>query len=293
MMNQANRWRMVLAQQIAASYARNPNAEVVMIAGSVGRGTADRFSDIEIDVYYRRPPTMAERTADVEGCGGVLESMNEDDDEWEEQMSVGGFHAATSTFLISTMERYLQEVIDDAQIAPAAQTRLYSLLHAVPVKSEQLSQRWRVKAEQYPVELTYAMLQENLPFNGFWYAEEMLAARDDRLLLYKIFVGIGRQLIHALLGLNRQYLSTPEALKWMDETIAAMSLKPPDLSARIKGAFSVEPVAGVSILKTLIDETMTLVEAHLPEFDTAPYRAKFEQRRPVWDAPPTGLVLPN
>jgi hypothetical protein len=81
----ASRW--ALAERIAASYGANPNARVVMIAGSVGRGSADLYSDVEVDVYYAEPPTTHERIAAVEGCGGIVELLAEDDDEWEERMS--------------------------------------------------------------------------------------------------------------------------------------------------------------------------------------------------------------
>lgn len=289
-MNSATAWRLALARKIAASYARNPNARVVMIAGSVGRGRADRYSDIEVDVYYERPPTEAERIAGVEGCGGVVDKFDEDEDEWEEQMFLGGFHAATSTFLTSTMERYLAEVVDQHQIAPSAQTRLYSLQHALPVKGEAQIEAWRAKAAAYPDGLAHAMLREYLPFRGFWYAEEMLAARDDRLLLYDIFVWVERQILGALLGLNRLYMSTPDHMKHMDEMIGEMSLKPAGLSARLKEAFRLEPVQGVQSLKEIITEILALVEQHIPAFDTAPYRANFEKRRQVWDEPPVGVL---
>ena len=103
-MGDATTWRLALAQRIAAAYARQPHALVVMVAGSVGRGRADRYSDIEIDVYYARPTTEQERIAAVEGCGGMVEALTEDDDEWEEQMVLDGFHSATGTFLMSTMQ---------------------------------------------------------------------------------------------------------------------------------------------------------------------------------------------
>lgn len=289
-MNEATRWRYALAQRIAASYARNPNAQVVMIAGSVGRGVADHFSDIEIDVYYAEPPTEAERRAAVEGSGGVLEGLDEDEDEWEEQMNIGGVHAATSTFLIATMERYLHAVVDQAEIAPTFQTRLSSLQRSVTFTGPELVKQWRGKAALYPRELTYAMLHKNLPFTGFWYAEEMFAARNDAIALYEIFVNIERQLIHALLGLNQIYLMTPERIKWMDELIAEMQIKPVDLSVRFKHAFRTEPSAGVRILKNLIEETLSLVETHVPELDTAPYRANIVRQRPAWDAPPASVV---
>lgn len=289
-MNPATTWRLALAQKIAASYAQNPNARVVMIAGSVGRGTADRYSDIEVDVYYEKPPTEAERIAGVEGCSGVVDKFDEDEDEWEEQMFLDGFHAATSTFLISTMERYLAEVVDQYQIAPSAQTRLYSLQHALPVKGETQSQQWLAKAAAYPEGLVHTMLQEYLPFRGFWYAEEMLAARDDLLLLYDIFVRVERQILGALLGLNRLYMSTPDHMKHMDEMIGEMPLKPANLSPRLKQAFRLEPVQGVQSLKEIIAEILGLVEQHVPTFDTTPYQANFGKRRQVWDEPPVRVL---
>jgi len=53
------------------------------------------------------------------------------------------------------------------------------------------------------------VLEKNLRFGRFAYAAEMLAARDDLLALYEIFVETGRQLIAGLLGLNRIYLPRP------------------------------------------------------------------------------------
>jgi hypothetical protein len=285
-MNEASRWRFALAERIAASYARNPKVQVIQVAGSVGRGVADRYSDIEIDVYYSDPPTEAERIAAVTGCDAVVDSLDHDDDEWEEQMLLDGVHAATSTFLVSTMERYLREVVDEAQIAPAAQTRLYSLQHAQPRVGHDLVAQWRAKAANYPHRLTHAMLAANLSFRGFWYAEEMLAARGDVLLLYRSFLQVSQQLIQALHGLNRQYLSTPDGIKWMDETLTAMPIQPANCATRIKAAFRVEPVEGVRILKALVAETLDLVELHAPDFDTATYRANFSRHRQIWDGPP-------
>lgn len=92
-MNEASQWRFALAQQIAKGYAANPKAQVIMVAGSTGRGSADRYSDLEIDVYWSAPPTDAERRAAAEGSGGVLLSLYDyEEDEWAEEISVGGFH---------------------------------------------------------------------------------------------------------------------------------------------------------------------------------------------------------
>lgn len=256
-----------------------------MVAGSVGRGTADRYSDIEIDVYYREAPTEAERVAAVEGCGGSLVALGEDEDEWAEEMSFAGFDAHTSTFLVATMERYLHEVLDDWSTAPAGQTRLFSVLNAVTLKGEEQVERWRARAATYPDGLRNAMLAENLAFEPFRYAGEMHAARGDRLVLYDVLLGAARSLLAALFGLNRIHLPTFDYLKRMNEWVELLAVSPADLSMRLERVFATEPVQAVRSFAELIDETLVLVDRHAPSFDTSPYRAG-PKRRIAWEAPP-------
>src|SRR5260370_23795135 len=253
-MNKASRWRFALAQRIAKAYTANPKAQVVMVAGSTGRGSADRYSDLEIDVYWSAPPTDAERKAAAEGGGGVLLSLYDyDEDEWAEEISFGGFHIGTSTFLVETMERYLTEVLDEYSTASLPQMRLYSLQHAIPLVCTQLVKRWRTRAAAYPEALAHAILREHLVFEGFGYAEEMLAARDDVLALADIFCQVERQVLGALLGLNRLYLPNP-TFKGMDELIAEMRLAPSDLSSRLKHTFRLPPPEGVQQLHSIIED---------------------------------------
>ena len=285
-MNEASQWRFALAQQLAKAYAANPKAQVVMAAGSTGRGSADRYSDLEIDIYWSAPPTDAERRAAVAGGGGILLSLFDyEEDEWAEEISIGGFHIGTSTFLVETMEAYLTEVLHEYSTAPLPQMRLYSLQHAIPLVGAGLVERWRSRAAAYPTALAHAMLREHLVFEGFGYAEEMLATRDDMLALADIFCRVERQVLGALLGLNRLYLPNP-TYKGMDELISEMRFSPPNLSARLKHAFRLPPLEGVQLLHSVIADIFALVEAHMPEFDTRPYREKVRQRRGVWDHAP-------
>jgi hypothetical protein len=284
--NDATSWRDRLAQRIADAYAAEANSVVVMVAGSVGRGVADAYSDIEVDVYYARPPTESERAAAVERSGGTLVRLAEDEDEWEEQISFGGFPAASSTFTVVTMERYLREVVEECRIAPEAQTRLFSMQAGRVVKGEEQAERWRTRAAEYPDGLRQVMLEANLGFERFRYAGEMLAVRDDLLALYDVLVETGRQLLSALLGLNRMYLPAPDVLKGMDETIERLSLAPPNLSARLNEAFRAAPEPAIRRMKELISETLDLVAEHAPAFDTTPYRSERAVRRRPWNEAP-------
>lgn len=285
-MSAASEWRMALGRRIGMSYAANPKARVVMVAGSTGRGTADRYSDLEIDVYWSAAPSDAERAAAVAGAGGTLLDLAPyEEDEWAEEISFGGFHVGTSTFLVETMERYLHTVVDECRTDPLAQMRLYSLLHAQTLVGDDLVAQWRARAAAYPDGLVRAMLAENLAFDGVGYAEEMFAARDDVIMLNDLYVRVARQILGALLGLNRLYLPNP-GFKSLDELIGELRLAPPDLAARLRRVFRAPPQEGVRELHALIAAVFGLVETHVPDFDTAPYRAQVAARRGVWDAAP-------
>ena len=56
-------WRMEVAGRAAQAYAGNGKLAALTAAGSVGAGLADRFSDLELDCYWFRPPTDGERLA--------------------------------------------------------------------------------------------------------------------------------------------------------------------------------------------------------------------------------------
>jgi hypothetical protein len=286
-MNEASRWRLSLAERVGRAYAADPKALVVMVAGSTGRGTADRYSDIEIDVYWSEPPTNDDRRAAVERSGGALlsELLPPEDDEWSEEISLGGFYLHTSTFLVETMERYLRETLEEYSTALNPQMRLSSLLHAQTLVGEDLVARWRERARAYPTGLAEAVVREHLSFGRLGYNGAAFAARDDLLPLYDIFCETEREILWVLMGLNRLYVPTP-SLKQSDEIIAEMLLAPPDLSRRLKDVFRLPPVAAVEALYTICEEVFALVETYLPGVDTTERRGWLTHHRCVWDRPP-------
>jgi hypothetical protein len=48
---------MAVARRAAEAYQGNRNLAAVAVAGSVGAGLADRFSDLELDGYWIGPPS--------------------------------------------------------------------------------------------------------------------------------------------------------------------------------------------------------------------------------------------
>jgi len=65
------RRRIAVAERMAERYAAADGVAAVLLAGSVARGLADARSDVEVDVYWRRAPSDAERQTFHEGRDGM------------------------------------------------------------------------------------------------------------------------------------------------------------------------------------------------------------------------------
>lgn len=270
---------------MAVAYAENSKVRVVIVAGSTGRGTADAYSDLEIDIYYDEPPTEEDRVAAVERCGAKLLSLDHDEIEWEEQMSFDGFPAATSTFLVSTMERFISEVVDDCNPDVEAQMRLYSVQHAVPVVGSELAEQWRQRVANYPDGLVHAMLDGTLGFWRLFRNVDMIVARDDLIALTDGIVDVQKRLLRALFALNRVYLPIPEPIKRLDEVVDELQIKPDRLAARLRGMLRAQGEDAVSQLESLIEEVLDLVGENCKDFDVDSCRDELVRVRKAWESP--------
>lgn len=278
--------RLVLARKLGAGYAANPKAALVLAVGSAGRGTADAYSSLALDVYWREPPTAEERRqAALAGGAEAVEVLPYEDEAWAEAITLQGLRVATSTYLVRTVERYLGQVAVGGDPATRAQMRLSAILHAQFLAgSEALLADWRERAADYPPQLARTMLHQNLSFDGFGGIEDALAARDDVVLLYDTCTRVAQQVLGALLGVNRLYRPNL-GFKHVAELVEEMGDKPPDLLARLKSVYRLPPAEGVAALHSLIADVFDLVDARVPGFDTRPYRERMQQRRPRWPAP--------
>lgn len=88
-------WRLDVASRAARHYAGNSKLAALVVAGSVGAGLADRFSDLELDCYWFTAPGDSDRTGPIDAMNGELEALwdyDEDDEEWSEDYRLGDLH---------------------------------------------------------------------------------------------------------------------------------------------------------------------------------------------------------
>lgn len=273
------RRRRELAANVAGVFAGNPDVAAVLLAGSVPRGLADEFSDVEVDVYWRTPPSDDDRRAVWADNGWPLVATDVDEHEWADSFLVEGVKVDTSQFLVETLDRFIDSAMRDADTEPEYQVRITAIRDGVPLHGAPVIEGWRSRTEPYPDALGQAMVRQGL---DVWprMRLEMLAARDDVLLLRSDVVDVIQGVLSALFGLNRRFAPHPWH-KWLDWETSLFGVAPDGLNRRIREILTARPPVAVVEVSRLVHETFDLVDQELPDLDTTALRRAFDARRVV------------
>lgn len=213
--------RLQIAQDIVAAYAAESGVVAIFVGGSVARGWADHWSDVELCVVWSAPPTVEQRRdalraapisrhrafADPSAVGAL-----------EEEFVAAEIKVDVAHMTVAAIDGVIHDVIDASDPDLAKQALLATLLVAIPLHGHETVETWRRQAAHYPDALALAMVARNLAFGPHYYLT-MLAERDDLLLLSDILCRVVRSIL------------------------------------------------AVTDAQRLIDETLSLVETHLPAFD--------------------------
>jgi hypothetical protein len=285
---------LALAQHIAPVYFDNPKVRVVMVGGSVSRGRADQYSDLEIGVFWAEPPCDEERKLVIQRAGadrwsfepytavsewGAGEHWGMSEVVIDSRRYTGTSMISVSHLTVVAMDKCLKDVVEGYDTSLGKQSLIAAVQHGIPLYGQEALETWQQKAA-YPDELARRMVRENLWF-GPWFNPEAYLARDDLLVLYQHFIWLEQGLLKVLAGLNRIYYPSSEH-KWLERLIDEMRVAPPNLSSRMKGIFRADPTSGWRQLKELIDETVLLVEAHMPEVDLVSPGDAHPQVKTAW-----------
>jgi ADP-ribose pyrophosphatase YjhB (NUDIX family) len=281
-------WRMAVARRVAETYAGNPNVAALAVAGSVGAGLADRFSDLELDCYWVRPPTDADRLRPVEAVGGSLLDLwdfDEDDEEWSEDYRVGQLDVTVSNFLVSSIDRFLDDVVLAVSTEPVRHMRLAAIQRSRPLIGADLMASWRARADAFPDELAAALMEQALTPEALrgWAAREALVSRGDNLAVTDLLARAGHAVVRAVLALNRVYLPHRQ-LKWQRHLVAGLLLAPDRLAERLGSLATGRAVTALRTAEALLAETAALAEAHSGA-DISAFREELSERRVAIDPP--------
>jgi hypothetical protein len=282
---------MAVAERAATAYAGNRKLAALAVAGSVGAGLADRFSDLELDCYWSSPPGDADRTGPIGALGGELTGWwdyDESDREWAEDYLLGGLGVTVSNFTTGTIGQFLEDVVRRADTDPVKHMRLAALQRSRPLLGGDLIASWRARADRFPDELARVLVQQALAAEVLagWQARDALAARGDDLAARDVLTRAGQAVVRAILAVNRVYLPHPQ-LKWQRHLISGLAAVPDRLTERLEAMTASPPAQAFPAAQTLLEDTVLLAEART-EADLSAFRQALAQRRHPLDPPAPG-----
>ncbi len=284
-------WRRTAVRPVLDAYAGTGGVDAVMLSGSTARGDADRWSDVEVGVFWSRPPTAEDRASVVGAAQFVDLRMVTTEEAGPPWYDHGYLRARQPDGLmievVHTLTNTVEELLDDVLGAGHPDPSGLDLIKGISdgcggtgARAELIAQ-WQHRAATYPRDLAIAVIQRHGAIDQFW-RWQMHADRDNPLLLAREFFRIANQLLNVLHALNGRYCGHASAVKRLDALAQALPTAPPDLAARLRTVFSAPPAEGAAVLRSLIEETFDLVEARLPEVEVEQLRRRFRaERRPL------------
>jgi len=230
-------WRLRAAERVAVAYGPAPNLAVAAVAGSVGAGLADRWSDLELDCYWREPPSDEDRRGPIRALGVDLEGFwdyDEDEEEWSEVYQLGPLAVTISNFTVTTVERFLDAVLNDSDLDPVKHYRLAAIGNARALRGARTLDTWRERLATYPDALVVALVEAALHPDRFpgWTARQALAERGDTIAVHSLLTTVAQGIFSAVLAINRIF--QPHQLpKWQRRLLGTVPLRPTRIESRL------------------------------------------------------------
>lgn len=281
-MTKANKWRIELARKIAPVYANNPKVTAVIVGGSVSCGVADRYSDVEIGVFWSEPPSDEERRAAGRRIGihgsfpTFPENSENPDDGADEDIYVGGnretgFQVDVKHRTVEATERLLNDL--ESGVSHVIQS-------AIPLYGHALIERWKNDIVPGSKELAKREIENCLGRLGPWWLWERFVQEDERMLICEKFTNILENIIVALRWLNDSHHIN--YIKWTERAIQELQIAPHNYWVRYQGIYRETPTIGIQQLRRLVEETLDLVGTHLMEVDVESFRETIFSKSPRW-----------
>ena len=276
-MNEISKQRIELAKR-NLDFFKNEHLIASMVSGSVAKGIADDYSDIDMMILYDKPVTQAEYEMiidEAKSTGGDLYHGTAEEG-FACYYFIDGIKCDFGIGLYTGYEMIISEMLEKPEIELTKHLMISGFIDGYALYGDKWINIWKTKALEYPKELQVLMVKHFLKFHPEWVIEKMAVERDDTLFFYESLTEITGNIIGILCGLNKMY--HPGKLKGADWTIEQMNIKPENFIQRYKKVFETEKSVAITQLYILIREVLTLIETILPEVSTERTRELLEMK---------------
>ncbi|MGI8967480.1 MAG: hypothetical protein ACR2GA_00035, partial [Chloroflexota bacterium] len=259
---EASRVRLDLARHLIERCPPALSRETA-VTGSVARGMADHYSDVELNLWVDDAPEPEQWRAWLDAAGATdLTPDNWDADTCHFRWTTCRFEGVWIEVGWAPIDQFDTFVRDLAGGAFGDHERLqmgWTVQQAIPLRTDGRLAGWQARLATYPAGLAERVVANQ---TTVWSDPHVpgvrwgLAARGERMGLALRFVWDMQNLLRVLFAVNHQW---DHDLKWTNERSLDLPIKPGDLSARIDAMFTLTDLAQcVEINQRLIVETLEL-----------------------------------
>lgn len=276
-MNEISKQRIELAKRNFEKFS-DPNVIAAAITGSVAKGYADEYSDLDIIILRYNPYSQDEFDKiieDAKNTGGDLYHGSPDEgfacyyyfDGIKCDFGFGDFRET---------EKLIDEMLVKPEVDIVKHLQISGLIDGYILYGKEWFDKILTRAKNYPHDLQILMVKHHLKFYPEWVLQKMGVDRGDKLFYYETLLEIFGNIIGILCGLNKMY--HPGKLKGVEWTIENMNIKPDNFFNRYSNVFDVNKSAAVAEIYSLVRETFNLIDTYLPEVSTERARALLEMK---------------
>ena len=286
-LNHATKWRIELAKKLSEVYAEHPDIRMIVLGGSPSRNLSDRYSDLDIVVYWEKLDTEWLEKIPLKSLGldRAFLRKSEDSDTCLESYYIDTLKADFGHTTVREWNTWTSKVIDEYATDQGLLGSIRGFLDSIPLFGEDLVHDWKSRLAPYPEDLAIKIVKENLRFFVRSCLLNQGYKRGDLLFFYDGLCLMFKRILNILGGLNRVYLSTEEP-RWISYELEHMNIKPVDTWNRMKQALLSPGEEAISILEELIEDTFKLVDKHIPDITVSEIRRRYEQGVEACDKKP-------
>jgi len=276
-LNAASQWRIELAEALAGHYSAQPHVKMIVLGGSPSRGLSDRYSDLDVIVYWDTIDFDWLQTPALESVGATRKYLRRADT--MTALETYYFDTLKVDFAHMTLSLW-QEWADDLQVrfdtTGYKQKSVAGFLDAVVLHGDSLYHEWHARLSVYPEELAYNVVKENMRFFVKGCLLHQGLERDEILFFYDGTSLMLKRVLAILGGLNRVYFSIDEP-RWIAHDLEGkMPVRPPHTWERILEILNGDRQQALVRLYELIYDVLHLVEEYMPTIDVASIRERMQ-----------------
>ncbi|MEZ4888010.1 MAG: hypothetical protein R3E32_24995 [Chitinophagales bacterium] len=274
-----NYWRIELAKYLFKRIDTLDCISTVFIGGSVCRGYADEYSDLEICFVWKKQIEeqdiiLINKTFNVVSFDRRYKKNSFI--QIEDSVYLNDFQIDIYHIYIGEINKIIDDVLYSYDINLEKMNYLNVLKNSIPLYGYEINSEWKQKINQYPAKLAELIISTHIK-NFFRADGRLFIYREDWAIFYNLIAGYQKLIFLVLTGINHIYFPL---FKNMNKTIERMDIKPENTIALYKNIYTFSPVEIWNNIVDLKINTLKLVETYYPNISTSQiYKQKSYMRR--------------